>query len=136
MTPADAATGTASPAFPERADFEADPAAEAARLYALLTAEGYTGLDEKKMENILAMPVFASLRGFALGRERAFLLSAPAREIGVADAEDELLVPGVVDLLAGRGEECVIVDHKDSSPGAGRPAAGGGYGRRSNGSGQ
>lgn len=122
-TPADAATGTAYHAFLERADFEAEPAAEAAKLYALLTAEGYTGLDEKKMENILAMPVFASLRGFALGRERAFLLSAPAREIGVADAEDELLVQGVVDLLAVRGEECVIVDYKYSSHGAERLAA-------------
>ena len=63
------------------------------------------------------------LRGFALGRERAFLLSAPAREIGVADAEDELLVQGVVDLLAVRGEECVIVDYKYSSHGAERLAA-------------
>ena len=122
-SPADAATGTAYHAFLERADFEAEPAAEAARLYALLTAEGYTGLDEKKMENILAMPVFASLRGFSLGRERAFLLSVSAREIGVADAEDELLVQGVIDLLAVRGEECVIVDYKYSSHGAERLAA-------------
>ena len=107
----------------ERADFEAEPAAEAARLYALLTAEGFAGLDEQKMENILAMPVFASLRGFALGRERAFLLSVPAREIGVADAEDELLVQGVIDLLAVRGEECIIVDYKYSSHNAERLAA-------------
>lgn len=122
-TPADAATGTAYHAFLERADFEAEPAAEASRLYAALTAEGFAGLDEKKMADILAMPVFASLRGFSLGRERAFLLSVPAREIGVADAEDELLVQGVVDLLAVRGEECVIVDYKYSSHGAERLAA-------------
>ena len=122
-TPADALTGTAYHAFLERADFAADPSAESARLYAELTAEGLAGLEREKMESILAMPVFSSLSGYTLRRECPFLLNVPAREIGVADAEDELLVQGVIDLLAVRGEECVIVDYKYSSHGAERLAS-------------
>ena len=115
----DPETGTAYHKFLERADFSAPPAEEAARLYRQLTDEGERGLDEAKMRAILEMPVFAGLRGSTLLRERAFLLSLPARELYGADADDPVLVQGVIDLMALRGGECVIVDYKFSSLGEG-----------------
>ena len=36
------------------------------------------------------------------------LLCAPACEVLETDAQDELLVQGVIDLMAVRGEECII----------------------------
>lgn len=114
---ADAETGVAYHAALERADFSAPPAEEAARLCVLLRAE-YPALDEARLREILSMPVFGRLNGYALWRERAFLLSAPACEVLETDAQDELLVQGVIDLMAVRGEECVIVDYKYSAHGA------------------
>ncbi len=114
---ADAETGTAYHAFLERADFFAPPAQEAARLEEVLRAEGFTCLRAAQMQSILEMPVFASLRGWDLRRECAFLTSVPARELYAADADDPVLVQGVIDLLARRGEECVIVDYKYSAHG-------------------
>lgn len=117
---ATAEAGISYHAFLERADFLADPKEEAARLYETLTAEGMQGLDREKMEKILSMSVFSSLKGFTLSRERAFLLCVPACEIGDTAAKDEILVQGVIDLLAVRKEECIIVDYKYSSHGAER----------------
>ena len=114
---ADAETGVAYHAALERADFSAPPAEEAARLCGLLRTE-YPALDEARLREILSMPVFGRLNGYALWRERAFLLSVPACEVLETDAQDELLVQGVIDLMAVRGEECVIVDYKYSSHGA------------------
>lgn len=114
--PADAETGTAYHAFLEQADFSAPPEREAARLYALLGGKD-SPLDLGRMERILRMPVFARLQGFTLWREREFLLCAPACEVLETDAQDELLVQGVIDLMAVRGNECIIVDYKYSSHG-------------------
>lgn len=116
---ADAETGVAYHAFLERADFSEEPKKEAARVYGLLAAEGKAALlDVSRMETILSMPVFAALKGFELYREREFMLSVPAREVLDTEAEDEILVQGAIDLMALRGNECVIVDYKYSSHGA------------------
>ena len=113
---ADAETGTAYHAFLERADFSAPARGEAARVCALLEAEGMGGrVDLAKAEAILQMPVFSKLNGFALYRERAFLLSVPACEVLSTPARDEILLQGKIDLMAVRGGECIIVDYKYSS---------------------
>lgn len=119
-SPADAAAGTAYHAFLERADFSADPAAEAARLVPVLAAEGFAPVGEDAAAKILRMPVFGKLRGYTLFREREFLLSVPACEVLETSAKDEILVQGVIDLLAVNGEECIVVDYKYSSHDASR----------------
>ena len=106
--------GVAYHAFLERADFSAEPRAEAARLFSLMRAEGVDCLDEKKMAQVLSLPVFSSLRGYTLWREREFLLSVPACEITESSSRDSLLVQGAIDLLAVRGDACIVVDYKYS----------------------
>lgn len=119
-SPADAAAGTAYHAFLERADLSADPAAEAARIAPQLRAEGYAPIDEGVAAGILRMPVFGQLAGYELRREQEFLLSVPACEVMDTPSEDELLVQGVIDLLAVKGEECIVIDYKYSSHGEAR----------------
>ena len=114
-SPADAATGTAYHAFLENVDFSAPPAEEIARVRAQLPPEQAALLDDAHLASILAMPVFASLRGAALRREQPFLLGLPASRLYPGASEDTVLVQGVIDLLAVRGEEAVVVDYKYSS---------------------
>lgn len=115
---ADAATGTAYHAFLERADFSAPEKEEAARVLAELSREdeGTAALlDEKKMASILALPVFGRLRGYTLWREREFLMSVPAREIYDTASGDAVLVQGAIDLMAVKGDRCILIDYKYSS---------------------
>ena len=79
-----------------------------------MRAEGVDCLDEKKMAQVLSLPVFSSLRGYTLWREREFLLSVPACEITESSSRDSLLVQGAIDLLAVRGDACIVVDYKYS----------------------
>ena len=64
-----------------------------------------------------ACPCSRGSKALRCGGEREFLLCAPACEVLETDADDELLVQGVIDLMAVRGNECVIVDYKYSSHG-------------------
>lgn len=114
---ADAAHGTAYHAFLERADFSAPVEEEIARVCALLPPQQAALLDAGRLRAVLQMPVFASLSGYTLGREREFLMFLPARQLFETDAEDEVLVQGVIDLLAARGGECIVIDYKYSSHG-------------------
>ncbi len=114
-SPQDARTGTAYHAFLERADFSAPPQDEAARVCALLAEKGIAGVQEEKGAQILSLPLFSRLKGYQLFRERAFLLTLPANRLYDTASEDEVLLQGVVDLMAVKGEECVIVDYKYSS---------------------
>lgn len=124
MPAADAATGTAYHAFLERADFSAaDREREAARVLAEISREDEGAaalLDEKKMASILSLPVFASLQGYTLWREREFLMSAPAEKLYGSGGADPVLVQGAIDLMAVKGKECVLVDYKYSSHSAER----------------
>ena len=72
-------------------------------------------IDAEKAADILSMPVFEELRGFTLSREREFLMSAPACELYGTACKDEILVQGAIDLMAVKGEECILVDYKYSS---------------------
>ena len=118
LSPADAETGVAYHAFLERADFSAPPAEETARVLARMREEGFAVLpDPAQAEKILRMPLFASLEGAALRREQPFLVTLPANLLYGTPAEDGVLVQGFIDLLALRGEECVVVDYKYSARG-------------------
>lgn len=119
LAAADTATGTAYHAFLELADFFAkDKGAETARVLSALfesAPELAALIDAEKAADILSMPVFEELRGFTLSREREFLMSAPACELYGTACKDEILVQGAIDLMAVKGEECILVDYKYSS---------------------
>lgn len=113
-SPADAATGTAYHAFLELADFSAPPEAEIARVRALLPEEQAALLDDEQLKTILRMPIFAEVAHHSLRREQPFLVGLPASRLYAGASEDTVLVQGVIDLLAVRGDEAVVVDYKYS----------------------
>ena len=52
--------------------------------------------------------------GYRDYREKSFLLRLTAREAGIAELDDYVLVQGKIDLLAIRGNEAILVDYKRS----------------------
>ena len=85
-------------------------------------------LSVEKLVEILSNPVFYSLRGKTLYKERQFLVSLPVLETYankeefsyLKDKEDgeEMLFQGAIDLLAEGEEETWIIDYKYSKGGA------------------
>ena len=83
----------------------------------LLPAGTTALLDAEQAAAALAMPVFRDLAGAKLYPEQPFMMSVPARELpersSLRRSSDEtVLVQGVIDLLAVKGGEAVILDYK------------------------
>jgi len=70
-------------------------------------------LDISQLEKILSSPVFSMLGGYKLYREQPFIVNLPAQMAG-ENGKAEVLVQGVIDLLAVKGDKAVIVDYKYS----------------------
>ena len=79
-----------------------------------LTAEEAAVLDGEKLKKILGAPLFSDLSGYKLYREQPFIVNAPAYLLG-EQGNTGVLLQGVIDLLAIKGKEAVIVDYKFSS---------------------
>lgn len=83
-------------------------------------------LDKDRLEDILANPVFQSLQGSALYKEREFLVELPIRdtfakfkeEFAHLQGDETLIFQGAIDLLAVKGNKAYIVDYKYSQLGA------------------
>lgn len=71
-------------------------------------------ISTENLVKILSMPVFSSLGGATLYREREFLCKLPANAFTDTDAEDGVLVQGVIDLLAVGSFGTAIIDYKYS----------------------
>lgn len=89
----------------------------------------YALLSVEKLVEILSNPVFYSLRGRKLYKERQFLVSLPVKDTYAlkedvspalkdkADGE-EMLFQGAIDLLAEGEEDVLLIDYKYSKGGA------------------
>lgn len=112
--------GIAYHAFLQYCDFSATAADNIARLKRedRLTDEQFALLENEKLEKILASPVFAALDGYKLYREQPFITSLPASEVSDAKSDGNILVQGVIDLLAIKGDEAIVVDYKTSGKSA------------------
>lgn len=80
-------------------------------------------LDEKQLQEILSNPVFASLQGKTLYKERTFLLGVSANEVlklqgktqeTVVDGDEEVIFQGAIDLLAVGKDDVTVIDYKYS----------------------
>ncbi len=71
-------------------------------------------LSKYTLSRITKLKIFDELKGCDLYREKQFIAGFKARELGYADTDGEMLVQGVIDLLAVKGDEAIIVDYKDS----------------------
>lgn len=110
--------GTAYHAFLQNCDLTASSAGEEVKRLlnaGKLTSEQADLLDESKLNRILKAEIFKDLTGYKLYREQPFVVALPADEISEYSAKDDILVQGVIDLLAIKDGAAIIVDYKNSS---------------------
>jgi ATP-dependent exoDNAse (exonuclease V) beta subunit len=81
----------------------------------LLSPEQSNILSDKKLVEILSMPIFRKVKGAQIYREQEFLCRIPARDFLPTPAEDVVLVQGAIDLLILGKDGCHIVDYKYSA---------------------
>ena len=73
-------------------------------------------LDKDKLERILQMSIFKMLSGYTLYKEQPFTAFIPASIVEEEyDGDEQILVQGIIDLLAVNENEAIIVDYKHSS---------------------
>ncbi|NLK17999.1 MAG: UvrD-helicase domain-containing protein [Clostridiales bacterium] len=71
-------------------------------------------VDPKKVVKVLSLPAIRALKGWRVFREKPFVAMISAGKAGL-DAEDNILVQGVVDVLGIKDGEMAIIDYKYSS---------------------
>ena len=70
-------------------------------------------LDKNVLQKVMDCKLFGEIEGYEIYREQPFMANYPAEEVGYKSS-GEILVQGVIDLLAISGDEAVIVDYKAS----------------------
>ena len=83
----------------------------------VMTEKETEELDKEKLRRILSSGALVKLDGYTLYREKPFIVGIPP-ELAGEKGESPILLQGVIDLLAVKGEQAVIVDYKYSSAGA------------------
>lgn len=79
-----------------------------------LTDEQLALLSVEKLRKILSSPLFGEIKGYKLYKEQPFIAQMAANEISDTKAKGDVLVQGIVDLLAVKGDKAIIVDYKYS----------------------
>ena len=70
-------------------------------------------LDKNVLQKVVDCKLFGEIEGYEIYREQPFMANYSAEEVGYKSS-GEILVQGVIDLLAISGDEAVIVDYKAS----------------------
>ena len=79
-----------------------------------LTDEQLALLSEEKLRKILRAPLFEEIRGYKFYKEQPFIAQMAANEISNTNATGDVLVQGIIDLLAVKSDKAIIVDYKYS----------------------
>ena len=114
----DTKVGNAYHKFLELCDFSLSPkdAVNGVIGGLLMSKEQVELLDLDKLESILQMPIFATLNQYTLYKEQPFTAFIPASIVEEGyEGEEQILIQGIIDLLAVSGDEAIIVDYKHSS---------------------
>lgn len=110
--------GSAYHKYLQLCDFSVPPESAVNGLIAsrLMSKEEAELLSLPKLNAILQMPVFKELSGFELYKEQPFTALLPASYVERDySGKEQILVQGIIDLLAVRGDQAVIVDYKFSA---------------------
>lgn len=114
----DTEKGTAAHKFLEGYDFANMPSAQADAkrqvLQGLITEAETASIDLSRIDRALKSKALSSLRNKKLYRERSFLCAVPASAIAEYDSTEEVVLQGVIDLMAEDADGITIVDYKYS----------------------
>ena len=111
----DSEVGTAYHKALEIIDFYGDFDKEWQKFLLLADKEQSSLVDKQKLKSILSMPIFAGLDGYKLYKEQPFTVNISAKELLDIDTDRQILVQGIIDLLAVKDGNAVIVDYKHST---------------------
>ena len=81
----------------------------------LMSEEQISAIDFNKVKKLLNLQIFEEIKGYEIYKERKFCVLVPACEILSTDSKREILVQGMIDLLAVKDDEAIIVDYKLST---------------------
>ncbi len=81
----------------------------------ILTCEEVDKIDFSRLEMAISSPAFENINGKTLYREKEFIVSAKASLVFDTDSREEVLLQGVIDLLAVGEKGATIIDYKYSS---------------------
>lgn len=81
----------------------------------LLTKEQIDRINLDRLNKVILSGAFDNLKGKTLYREREFLVNVKASEVFDTPSDEQILVQGVIDLLAINGDNAEIIDYKYSS---------------------
>ncbi len=110
-------TGNAYHKLLELCDFNLEPEEAFNRaIGSLLMLDEYKNLiDKQKALKILQMPIFKTIGGYNLFKEQPFTCLMPAKMVEEGyNGEEEILIQGIIDLLAVSEKNAIIVDYKHS----------------------
>ena len=72
-------------------------------------------LDSSLLYKILSLPLWDRLEEYKLYKEQPFITEFSARELYGEDSDAQILVQGIIDLLAVKENSAIIIDYKLSS---------------------
>ena len=110
----DAEKGTLYHKALELVNFYADVDAELSRLTTLgaFTNDELNTLSAEKLKNILKLEVFNEIKTHKLYKELKFYNLVSPSEIGLVGNDAEILIQGIIDLVAIKDNKAVLIDYK------------------------
>lgn len=81
----------------------------------VLSNEELNKINLQRINNVISMGVFDCLKGLKLYREKAFLVNVSADKVLDTLSKEDVLVQGVIDLMAIGKESAIVIDYKYSS---------------------
>ncbi|MBO4251918.1 MAG: UvrD-helicase domain-containing protein [Clostridia bacterium] len=80
----------------------------------VLTQDELDKVDTAKIRNVVSGGAFETVKGKTLFREQPFIVDIAANEVFDTGSKEEVLLQGVIDLLAISGDTAEIIDYKYS----------------------
>lgn len=106
--------GTGYHKFLELCDFSKDSSQLSDLIGNGLDGETAELLDKKQLDKILKMDVFSRVVGLQLYKEQKFILNVPSSLVSDENSSEEVLVQGIIDLLAVDKDGAFVIDYKFS----------------------
>ena len=110
----DAEKGTAYHKALELIDFYGDVESEYSSLVesGKITESEAELIDVEKLKRIIKIDVFNDIKNYKLYKELKFCQLVKPGEIGLEGEDSEILIQGIIDLVAVKDGECVLIDYK------------------------
>ena len=113
----DAEKGVIAHKIMEHYDFNGEfyPQLSAMEKDGILSREEIEKIDAERLKSVIESGVFIGIKNKQLYREQDFIVNIAAKRVFNTDSDEEVLLQGVIDLLAISDDTAEIVDYKYSS---------------------